>query len=83
MIRYKDECRSCAVPGYPCIGSACSYRNVPHYYCDLCDSEEAVYKIEGECYCEKCANKYIQETFDDFTMMEKAELLDMDFTKID
>lgn len=39
MIKYKDECCSCSVPGYPCLGSKCSNRNVPHYYCDRCGDE--------------------------------------------
>lgn len=39
MIKYEDECCSCAVPGYPCLGSECPNRNVPHYYCDRCGDE--------------------------------------------
>lgn len=39
MIKYEDECCSCAVPGYPCLGSSCPNRNVSHYYCDRCHEE--------------------------------------------
>ena len=45
MITYEDECCGCAVPGYPCMGSACPNRNVPHMYCDNCgDDVEKLYK---------------------------------------
>jgi hypothetical protein len=37
--RIEDECCGCAVPAYPCMGSACPNRNVVRYYCDCCDDE--------------------------------------------
>lgn len=55
MITYENECCGCAVPGYPCIGSACPNRNVPHMYCDMCGEEvEKLYKYDGEEICEDC-----------------------------
>lgn len=39
MIVYENECCGCAVPGYPCIGDACSLTHVPHIYCDICGEE--------------------------------------------
>ena len=55
MIAYEDECCGCAVPAYPCMGSACLNRNVSHLYCDKCDKEvEKLYKCDGEEICIKC-----------------------------
>ncbi len=54
MITYEDECCGCAVPAYPCMGSACPNRNVPHLYCDKRDKEvEKLYKCDGEEICIK------------------------------
>ena len=58
MITYEDECYSCAVPAYPCIGSACPNRNVKHLYCDKCkDDVEKLYKYDGQEICEECLLK--------------------------
>lgn len=64
MLKYEDHCCSCAVPGYPCLGSSCPYVNVPVYYCDECDPGcdeplENVYEIDGEELCYDCLlNKF-------------------------
>lgn len=76
MIKYKNECRDCAVPGYPCIGSLCRYINVPYHYCDVCDSD-APYRIDGRDYCKECVKVYLQVAFDELTISEKAKLLDI------
>lgn len=60
---YEDECCGCAVPAYPCMGSACPNRNVPHYFCDKCKEEfepEALYVTEDdEEICSECLlNRY-------------------------
>ena len=55
MIKYEDECCGCATESYPCLGSACSNRNVPHFYCDKCGEDvEELYKVDGEELCEDC-----------------------------
>ena len=55
MIRIENHCCDCAVPGYPCIGSACPNRNVEVYYCDKCGEElEDIYEVDGEELCEEC-----------------------------
>lgn len=57
MIERTNECCGCAVPGYPCIGSACELRNYPHYYCDRCDEEVdqgELYRYDGEELCIDC-----------------------------
>lgn len=38
MVRFEDECVGCP-PNMGCLGSACPNRNVPHYYCDVCEDE--------------------------------------------
>lgn len=79
MIRYENHCCGCAVPAYPCIGDSCPYVNVPVRYCDYCDKDSyAKYDIEGEHYCEDCAKKYLKEVFNDLTLSEQAEALDVD-----
>lgn len=56
MIKYENHCCGCAAPGYPCLGSACPFVDVPVYYCDRCK-----YEIDGDVYedddgdlCEDC-----------------------------
>ncbi len=74
MIKYKNECRDCVVPGYPCIGSLCRYINVPYHYCDECNIA-APYRIYGQDYCKEHTEEYLQEAFDELTISEKAKLL--------
>lgn len=54
MVKYENECVDCAVPGYPCRGSACPLRKVPHFLCDKCKSEETLYEYEGQELCADC-----------------------------
>lgn len=37
-----------------CLHSACKYKNVPHYYCDICGDETTLYDYDGEQLCENC-----------------------------
>lgn len=49
MKKYENDCCDCAAPGYPCIGSQCHRRHVPHWYCDECGEEcdpKALYVTE-------------------------------------
>ncbi len=60
---YENECCSCAVPGYPCLGSSCPNRRVPHYFCDKCGEEfepEALYVDENG---DECCGPCILETY--------------------
>lgn len=78
MIKYENHCCDCAVPGYPCIGSSCPYVNVPVYYCDICDNDTyAICDIDGTHYCQYHAQDYVKEIFDNLTIFEKAEVLDI------
>lgn len=82
MIKYENQCCDCAVPGYPCIGDSCKYRNVPVYYCDECGNE-ADYEIDGEHYCDQHAKEYMRESWDDLSLDEQAEMLDIDLRKVE
>lgn len=57
MIKFKDECCGCAAPAYPCLGSDCKNRNVPHFYCDNCEEEfeaNELYNNDDEDLCQEC-----------------------------
>lgn len=78
MVKRENHCCDCAVPGYPCMGSSCPYVNIPVYYCDICDNDtHAEYDIDNGHYCEYHAKEYLKEAFDDLTLSEQAELLDI------
>lgn len=55
MIIYENECCGCATPAYPCMGSACPNRNVPHFYCDKCgDDVDELYIWDDKELCIDC-----------------------------
>lgn len=61
MIIIEDECCGCAVPGYPCMGSACPNINVKHYICDKCGDEfEKLYYYEGRELCIGCIEESLE-----------------------
>lgn len=60
MIVYENECVGCAVESYPCMGSSCPRRKVPHFICDRCrdDVEEGDLRdVNGEHLCIECIKK--------------------------
>ena len=84
MIRYENHCCGCSVPAYPCIGDRCPNINVPVYYCDFCDNDTyAEYEIDGEHYCEECAETYLKEIFEESTILERAEMLDISIKNLE
>ena len=65
MITYEDECVGCP-PEIGCFGSACMYKNVPHYYCDKCKYEvdcEDLYYYDGEEICKECLLELIPKAY--------------------
>ena len=81
MKKIENFCVDC---GLPCLGSGCPYRNVTVYYCDECRNDEvADYRIDGEDYCETHAKEYIEEAWNDLTLSEQAELLDISLESLD
>ena len=81
MRRYENDCVGCP-PDMGCLGRACPYANVPYDYCDICGSDDAKYRINDEDYCEECVKAYLQDAFDELTILEKAEALDIDVREI-
>lgn len=79
MQRIENHCVDC---GLPCLGSSCPNRNVRVDYCDNCETNYAKYHVDGNDLCETCTEKYLQETFDDLTVSEKAEALDVSVTSL-
>ena len=51
-------------------------------YCDQC-GETAHFEYQGVDYCMECAEKFLQEVFnEDFNFQEKAEMVGVDFKDI-
>lgn len=80
MIKYENQCVDC---GLPCLGRSCPNRNVAVYYCDTCGDEcGECYEIDSEDYCEDCARQYLRGYFDDLSLDEQAELLDIGIKEV-
>lgn len=82
MRKYENQCVECP-PWMGCNESVCPYANVAIDYCDQCGVDGAKYRINGDDYCEDCANEYLQEVFDDLTTSEKADILNIDLFTIE
>ena len=54
-----NDCCSCAVDAYPCIGKGCPLRRVEHFYCDVCGSEETLYEYDGKELCAYCLTDFV------------------------
>ena len=76
MKREVNECVGCP-HDMGCLGDACSYVHIERYYCDECEDEGVEFSIDGRDLCQRCAEIYLQELFDDLTLDEKAELLNV------
>ena len=56
MTVYEDDCVGCP-PEMGCLGNTCPFKNVPHYYCDMCGREyehDDLREYEGGEICESC-----------------------------
>ena len=61
MRKYENECRDCAVHGYPCRGATCPHLNVLHVLCDGCGHEDdEMYCYDGKDYCVSCLLKALE-----------------------
>lgn len=57
MVIYKDECVGCP-PELGCLGLTCPYKDVPYYFCDMCNKEvKLLVKYEGSEYCLNCLSR--------------------------
>ena len=60
MIRFENECVGCPKE-MGCIGDACPYMNVPHYYCDKCKEETDIYHFDDRHLCIDCIEKLLDK----------------------
>lgn len=80
MVKIENHCVGCP-PEMGCI--SCSYSRVEVHYCDTCGEEViAEYEIDGEDMCFDCALRYCDDVFDEMTLKEKLEMLDVDFKEL-
>ena len=77
MIVTENQCVDC---GLPCLGVSCPHLNVPVRYCDECETDSPCYHIDGIDLCKHCAEKYMQNVFDDLTIEEKAKAFKIPIT---
>lgn len=75
----EDKCVDCDLP---CILNSCPYHKKEIYQCDYCNYE-AVYKYDGEDYCEECMERLLQDIFDESNIMDKAKMLGIEIQKIE
>ena len=55
VVRYENQCCSCAVPGYTCLGDNCPNRHVKVFECDKCHNEvDKLYILDGMELCDDC-----------------------------
>lgn len=67
----ESDCVSCALP---CIYEQCPYYKARRYYCDRC-KESADMEIDGEHFCNECAEKAVDEEISALPFSEKCILL--------
>lgn len=83
MIRYESDCVGCPTE-MGCLGSACPYQNIEVHDCDECGAKDsAKYEMDNTEFCEKCAEEWLQNIFDQYSVTEKAEALDVDIKTIE
>lgn len=58
MQRIENDCVGCDLP---CLGDACRYRNVTHYYCDKCGEEAQLYDFDCQELCIDCIEKMLDK----------------------
>ena len=81
-MKVKDDlCVHC--PAEMGCRDGCPYINRYHYECDICGSDDAEYQIEYEDYCEDCADKYLNDIFNQYTVDEKARLLNVQVERLE
>ena len=78
MIRYESRCVNCDLP---CLRESCPYFRVEIHYCDKC-KEEADYVLDGDDYCEDCAEEYLTNFFKELLLKEKAKLLNINIESL-
>lgn len=66
MIKYKNNCVGCTSIGLPCMGDACSNKNIRIFYCDRCGEKMGpANKINGYHLCEECQSDMLDDVKED------------------
>lgn len=78
MIRYESRCVNCDLF---CLRENCPYYRVKIHYCDKC-KEEADCVLDGDDYCEDCAEEYLTSFFKELSLKEKSETLGIKFESL-
>lgn len=74
MLKIENQCVDC---GLPCLGDSCKNRNTRVFYCDYCGDEGAGYRIDGEDFCGRCIQAYVDSVFHELTLSEQADILNI------
>lgn len=82
MIKYEDECVGCA-PELGCTAPWCDRLSVERYYCDKCGAAADYVLDDGEELCEDCAATELDAQWNDLSLDEKADLLDVALKRLD
>lgn len=77
----EDNCVGCPEE-LGCLGEACPYRHMHIDYCDICGDDLAECKIDNQDMCEECAKEYLLDVFNNLTIDEKADVLEVEFKYI-
>ena len=77
MINAINYCVGCKDMGLHCLGSSCPNSKKYIEVCDNCDNN-ADFFIDKHAYCKSCAKTYLADIFDNLTVEEKADTLQID-----
>lgn len=81
MTVYEDQCVSCP-PEMGCLGNSCPNLNVEVHRCDECkDYADCI--IDDEELCFQCAEKKLNNYFNELEISEKAKILGLKFFNIE
>ena len=85
MKQTVDNCVNCTSMGLHCIGSSCRNSSREVTICDDCRTRYATVNIDGDNYCDDCANNYLNEVFSNLNLKYKIEILDdaIELTDVD
>jgi hypothetical protein len=64
MIKYENDCCGCATESYPC-DPYCKRKKTPHFYCDHCGEEDALYWLDGKQLCISCVENELESVTDE------------------
>lgn len=82
MIKKTNDCSGCAVPSYPCEKSTCPDYNSIKVTCDKCGddiTDEYIYIIDDNHYCEECAFNKIYSITSAMTYIQNNDDVKSDF----